>query len=91
MRAAIVDTGPLIARSLAASVAQTFLRVLGIDIAFSREGRAGSRIIRIGATQENTVSTVSSVRDNVHRNQPVTSPMSSVGPRPIGRHRRCRC
>src|SRR6184192_1603008 len=25
--------------------AQTFLRVLGIDITFSREGRAGSRII----------------------------------------------
>jgi hypothetical protein len=43
--------------------AQTFLRVLGIDIAFSREGRAGSRIIRICATQENTVSTVSSVCD----------------------------
>src|SRR5437870_7609892 len=41
--------------------AQTFLRALGIDIAFSREGRAGSRIIRIRATQENIVSTVSSV------------------------------
>jgi hypothetical protein len=40
--------------------AQTFLRVLGIDIAFSREGRAGSRMIRIGATREGTVSTVSS-------------------------------
>jgi hypothetical protein len=40
--------------------AQTFLRALGIDITFSREGRAGSRIIRIVATQENTVSTVSS-------------------------------
>src|SRR5262245_43038440 len=37
--------------------AQTFLRALGIDIAFSREGRAGSRIIRIRATQENTVCT----------------------------------
>ena len=43
--------------------AQTFLRALGIDIAFSREGRAGSRIIRIRATQENIVSTVSSVCD----------------------------
>jgi hypothetical protein len=41
--------------------AQTFLRALGIDITFSREGRAGSRIMRIRATQENTVSTVSSV------------------------------
>jgi hypothetical protein len=28
---------------------QTFLRALGIGITFSREGRAGSRIIRIGA------------------------------------------
>jgi hypothetical protein len=43
--------------------AQTFLRALGIDIAFSTEGRVGSRIIRIQATQENTVSTVSSVCD----------------------------
>jgi hypothetical protein len=42
--------------------AQTFLRVLGIDIAFSREGHAGSRIIWIRRTLENTVSTVSSVR-----------------------------
>src|SRR5438067_1072704 len=40
--------------------AQTFLRALGIEITFSREGRAGSRIIRIG-TLEDTVSTVSSV------------------------------
>jgi hypothetical protein len=42
--------------------AQTFLRALGIDIAFSREGHAGSRIIRIRRTLENTVCTVSSVR-----------------------------
>jgi hypothetical protein len=27
--------------------AQTFLRALGIEIAFSREGHAGSRVIRI--------------------------------------------
>jgi hypothetical protein len=40
---------------------QTFLRVLGIDIAFSREGHAGSRIIRIRRTLENNVCTVSSV------------------------------
>jgi hypothetical protein len=44
--------------------AQTFLRVLGIDIVFSREGRAGSRIIRMRTTVENTVSTVSRVRDH---------------------------
>jgi hypothetical protein len=42
--------------------AQTFLRGLGIDIAFSREGHAGSRIIRIRRTLENTVCTVSSIR-----------------------------
>src|SRR5260370_40080677 len=42
--------------------AQTFLRALGIDIAFSREGHTGSRIIRICRTLENTVCTVSRVR-----------------------------
>ena len=34
--------------------AQTFLRALGIDIAFSREGRAGSRVIRMHASPEDT-------------------------------------
>ena len=53
--------------------AQTFLRALGIDTAFSREGQAGSRIIRIRATQENTVSTVSSVC-----NQPAPRPAGDV-------------
>jgi len=53
--------------------AQTFLRALGIDIAFSREGRAGSRIIRIRATQENIVSTVSSACD-----QPAARPAGDV-------------
>jgi hypothetical protein len=42
---------------------QTSLRALGIEIAFSREGRGGTRIIRITASHENlcenTVSTVS--------------------------------
>jgi hypothetical protein len=52
--------------------AQTFLRALGIDITFSREGRAGS-IIRIRATQENIVSTVSSVCD-----QPAPRPAGDV-------------
>jgi hypothetical protein len=32
--------------------AQTFLRTLGIEIAFSREGHAGTRMIRISATRE---------------------------------------
>jgi hypothetical protein len=47
--------------------AQTFLRILGIEITFSREGRAGNRIITIRRALENTVSTVStvsSIRDN---------------------------
>ena len=41
--------------------AQTFLRALGIDITFSREGRAGSRIIRIRASAT-----------SLHRDRPVT-------------------
>jgi len=39
--------------------AQTFLRALGIEIAFSREGRAGNRIITMRTSLENIVSTVS--------------------------------
>jgi hypothetical protein len=41
--------------------AQTFLRTLGIEITFSREGRAGNRIIRVSTDAETTVSTVSIV------------------------------
>jgi hypothetical protein len=48
--------------------AQPFLRTLGIEIAFGREGRMGTRTIRIMAVGENrchnTVSTVSRVSDN---------------------------
>jgi hypothetical protein len=40
---------------------QTFLRALGIEVAFGREGRAGSRVIWMRTMLENTVSTVSSV------------------------------
>jgi hypothetical protein len=47
---------------------QTFLRTLGIEIVFGREGRLGTRTIRITAIGEhqsgNTVSTVSRVSDN---------------------------
>jgi hypothetical protein len=69
--------------------AQTFLRALGIDIAFSREGQAGSRIIRIRATQENTVSTVSSVCDQPAPRPPGNvcgedSPSPLVGRYPMG-------
>jgi hypothetical protein len=50
--------------------AQTFLRTLGIEIVFGREGRLGMRTIRITAMGENrshnTVSTVSRVSDNDH-------------------------
>jgi hypothetical protein len=41
--------------------AQTFLRTLGIEITFSREGRTGMRMIRVSTNAENTVSTVSIV------------------------------
>ena len=41
--------------------AQTFLRSLGIEIAFIREGRAGTRVIRIRNVGGQTVPTVSSV------------------------------
>jgi hypothetical protein len=42
--------------------AQTFLRTLGIEIAFSREGRTGIRTIKVSTTTtEDTVSTVSIV------------------------------
>jgi hypothetical protein len=47
--------------------AQTFLRALGIEITFSREGRAGNRVIRMRTSLGNTVSTVrtvSSARDS---------------------------
>jgi hypothetical protein len=50
--------------------AQTFLRTLGIEIAFGREGRFGTRTITITAIGENqlhdTVSIVSTVSDNRH-------------------------
>jgi hypothetical protein len=55
---------------------QTFLRRLGIDIAFSREGHAGSRIIRIRRTLENTVCTVSSVRGD---GAPVETTSAAIG------------
>jgi hypothetical protein len=50
--------------------AQTFLRTLGIEIVFDREGQLGMRTIRITAMGENrshnTVSTVSCVSDYGH-------------------------
>ena len=61
--------------------AQTFLRALGIEAAFCREGRAGSRVIRISGTPETTVSTVSSVPHNESQpgsRQPLPGPSASV-------------
>jgi hypothetical protein len=53
--------------------AQTFLRTLGIEISFSREGRMGTRMIRVSTNAENCVGTVSRVgaaRSNgSHRSQ----------------------
>ena len=41
--------------------AQTFLRTMGIEITFSREGRSGTRMIRVSTNGEDTVSNVSTV------------------------------
>jgi hypothetical protein len=60
--------------------AQTFLRTLGIDIAFGREGRAGSRVIRMHTTVANTVSTVSTVRSVRDDESPSWSGQSRPGP-----------
>src|SRR5262249_46610041 len=45
--------------------AQTALRVLGIDIAFTREGHSGTRLIRISLVARNTVGIVSRVGTGV--------------------------
>jgi hypothetical protein len=44
--------------------AQTFLRALGIEVHFGREGRTGTRVIRFRKALQNTVSTVSIIGDN---------------------------
>jgi hypothetical protein len=67
--------------------AQTFLRALGIEVAFSREGRAGSRVIRIRTSAEKTVSTVSSVRDNDQEPRSSQPPRRPVGAARDERHR----
>jgi hypothetical protein len=60
--------------------AQTFLRALGIDIAFNREGRTGNRVIRIRKSPENTVSTISTVRGNGSNPAPtVQAPIKAAG------------
>ena len=80
-----VGTGwPKNPRALAGRLrrAQTFLRALGIEVGFSREGHAGSRVIRIRGTPDTAVSTVSSVPHNdLQRGsrQPMPGPSASVG------------
>jgi hypothetical protein len=59
--------------------AQTFLRVRGIEVAFSHEGRAGTRMIRIHTRAENTVSTVSIVCDTDHDPRSSQPPPGPVG------------
>src|SRR6266478_4426299 len=49
--------------------AQTFLRTLGIEVTFSREGRAGTRMISVSTSAEPTVSTVSGVRHQGSRSR----------------------
>ena len=53
--------------------AQTFLRMLGIEITFWREGRMGTRMIKVSTSAENRVGTVSIVgaagSNGFHRNQ----------------------
>jgi hypothetical protein len=70
--------------------AQTSLRALGIEITFSREGRAGSRVIKMRKSLGNTVSTVSSVRAGLDGSEQHSSGWASaacddsrqLGPRP---------
>ena len=50
---------------------QTFLRTLGIDITFSREGRSGTRVIRMRSALEN-LSTVSTVSESAPERHPKT-------------------
>src|SRR2546429_5958289 len=59
---------PKTPRALAGRVrrAQTFLRTLGIEVTFSREGRAGTRMIRVSTALECTVSTVRIVNGVCH-------------------------
>jgi hypothetical protein len=67
--------------------AQTFLRTLGIEMTFGRAGRAGTRTITIRTGRENTVSTVSTVRDNDHDPRSSQPPPGPVGAARDNSHR----
>jgi hypothetical protein len=60
---------------------QKSLREFGIHVGFSREGRAGSRVIRIRRFPENTVSTVSSAGENWSREPAGSDDSCRPGPR----------
>jgi len=66
LRAAIGLTGPKISNwpqnpAALAGRPQTFLRMLGIEVTFTREGRAGTRTIKISAGVENRATIVGAV------------------------------
>jgi hypothetical protein len=63
--------------------AQTFLRVLGIDISFVREGHVGSRIIKIRTTMESTVSGVHYNGWQWRTEAPPPAPPGAVPPEPL--------
>jgi hypothetical protein len=58
--------------------AQAGLRAIGIEIAFSREGHAGTRVIRMRSTLGSIVSTVSNAWDNGGRPQSGATPRSET-------------
>jgi hypothetical protein len=80
---------PKTPRALAGSLrrAKPFLRKLGIGIAFSREGRSGSRVIRIRMGAENAVSTVGTVSSVRHNDGPCQPPAGPAGAAGHERHR----
>ena len=52
---------------------------LGIEVAFSREGQSGNRVIRIRMGAENTVSTVSTVSSVRHNDGPCQPAAGAAG------------
>jgi hypothetical protein len=62
--------------------AEAFLRVLGIEISFHREGRAGTRVIRIHTRAENTVSSVRHADYDPGSSQPSLGPARDESHRP---------
>jgi hypothetical protein len=66
--------------------AQTSLRTVGIEIAFSREGRTGTRIIRISAAPgdpyRQTVSTVGAVADDGAESEHLSPDCELIGQAP---------